>query len=487
MRLDRRIKIQLAVFATIAVLAGTVMVFGYIQAPAMLFGVGQYKVTVELPRAAGLYPGANVTYRGTEVGRIDSVDVTHTGAQAVLSLNSNIAIPSDLRAEVHSQSAIGEQYIALLPRNATAPPLKNGDVISVRDTSVTPDIDTLLDAIDSGLSAIPQDNLQTAIDESYTAIGGLGPELSRLVKGSTDLAIDADANLDSLTTLIDESGPVLDSQADTSDSIQAWAARVATITDQLRASDASVAGVLQNGGPSFDAGRRLFERLQPTLPVLLANLVSVGEVAIAYQPAIEQLLVLLPQGVSVIQGIETANSNTKQDYKGLYLDFQLNFNLPPVCATGFLPAQQQRAPSAVDYPDRPAGELYCRVPQDSPFNVRGARNYPCLTVPGKRAPTVEMCESDEQYVPLNDGYNWKGDANATLSGQDIPQLPPGSEPAPNAPPPGPAPPSIAAAEYDPATGNYIGPDGKLYNQSNLSQTMPEERTWESMLIPPTGN
>ena len=30
-----------------------------------------------------------------------------------------------------------------------------------------------------------------------------------------------------------------------------------------------------------------------------------------------------------------------------------------------------------------------------------------------------MCESNEYYVPLNDGYNWKGDPNATLSGQPI--------------------------------------------------------------------
>ena len=59
------------------------------------------------------------------------------------------------------------------------------------------------------------------------------------------------------------------------------------------------------------------------------------------------------------------------------------------------------------------------------WNVRGAKNTPCVTRPGKRAPTVKMCESDEQYVPLNDGDNWKGDPNATLSGQDIPQLPPG--------------------------------------------------------------
>ena len=53
------------------------------------------------------------------------------------------------------------------------------------------------------------------------------------------------------------------------------------------------------------------------------------------------------------------------------------------------------------------------------LNVRGARNLPCETRPGKRAPTVKMCESDETYVPLNDGYNWKGDPNRTYSGQAI--------------------------------------------------------------------
>jgi phospholipid/cholesterol/gamma-HCH transport system substrate-binding protein len=316
----------------------------------------------------------------------------------------------------------------------------------------------------------------------------LGPELARLVGGSTQLAIDADKNLDPLTTLIDRSAPVLDSQADTADAIRAWAAHLATITGQLRSSDASLAGVLHNGGAAADQARQLFQRLQPTLPVLLANLVSVGDVAVTYQPALEQLLVLFPQAVANVQGMMVANRNTKQDYKGLFLDFKLNLNLPPVCNTGFLPPQQQRISSFEDHPNRAPGDLYCRVPQDSPFNVRGARNYPCLTVPGKRAPTVKMCESNEQYVPLNDGYNWKGDPNATLSGQDVPQLPPGSPPpAQNAPPAAAPPPPIAAAEYDPATGTYVGPDGHLYTQSDLSQTAPKERTWQSMLIPPTKN
>ena len=86
---------------------------------------------------------------------------------------------------MHSQSAIGEQYVELLPRNGTSPPLKDGDVIPLTDTSVPPDINSLLDAANRGLQAIPHDNLKTVVDESYTAVGGLGPELSRLVKGGS--------------------------------------------------------------------------------------------------------------------------------------------------------------------------------------------------------------------------------------------------------------------------------------------------------------
>jgi phospholipid/cholesterol/gamma-HCH transport system substrate-binding protein len=487
MHLNKRIKIQLAIFSVVAIVAGTFMAFGYIKLPALWFNVGRYTVTVELPQAGGLYQTGNVTYRGTEVGRVENVRLTDTGVEAVLSLRSDVAIPSDLDAEVHSQSAIGEQYVALLPRNGNSAPLKNGDVIPLSRTKVPPDINALLDATNRGLQAIPQDNVKTLIDESYTAIGGLGPEFSRLVKGSTALAIDARKNLDPMVSLIDQSQAVLDSQSETSDAIKSWAANLAAITDGVRTHDESFAGLIDKGGPASVELRQLIDRLQPTVPLLLANLVSVNDVAIAYQPAVEQLLVLLPAGTANLQAGAVANLNSKQDYKGIYLDFNLNINLPQPCTTGFLPIQQQRTPNFEDYPDRPPGDVYCRIPQDSPMTaVRGARNYPCLTVPGKRAPTVKMCESNEQYVPLNDGNNWKGDPNATLTGQDIPQLPPGSPPAGAVPPSpaGPAPPPVAVAEYDPATGTYIGPDGKVYTQANLAQTTPKDQSWQNMLLPP---
>ena len=450
MPLSRQARIQLAIFAVIALVALAVMGLQFMKLPAKLFGVGHYTVTMQLLGAGGLYESSNVTYRGSEVGRVTSLRLTDSGVVAELSLKSGVDIPRDLKAEVHSVSAIGEQYVALIPRNDTSPPLKQGDVIAVQDTSVPTDINTLLDAVRTGLLAVPRDNLKTVLDESYTAVAGLGPQLSTIVKGMAELSSDARANLDAITALIDDAKPVLDTQIRTSGSIQAWASQVATVTRQLRDSDQAVAGVLQGAGPALDESRQLLDRVLPPLPVLLTNLVSVSEVGLTYRNGLEQLLVLFPQLVAIEQGSLLANVNTNQDYRGAYLSFNLNLNLPPPCTTGYLPAQQTRNASFEDYPDLPAGSLYCRVPQDSPFNVRGARNIPCETRPGKRAPTAAMCESDEEYVPLNDGYNWKGDPNATMSGQDIPQLPPGSV---TPEPPGSTP-----------TG--------------------DQKTWQSMLLPP---
>jgi phospholipid/cholesterol/gamma-HCH transport system substrate-binding protein len=484
LRLSRTVWTQLAILGAVTVIACSVMAFGFVHVPTLL-GFGRYTVTVELPESGGLYPTSVVTYRGTEIGRVSAVDVTAGGVRAELNLDSSIKVPADVSAAVHSRSAVGEQFIELIPaagQSDSGPALRSGATIPVAKVRIPPDIGNLLDATNRALEAIPQDNLRTVVDEADKAVSGLGPELSRIVNGSTALATEAGKNVGPITQLIDQSPAVLNSQVQTADSIATWAQRLASITGQFKAQNVAFAELLKLGQPTLDEGRALFDRFAPALPVLLANMVSLGDIAVTYRHDIEQLLVLFPQGTALMSAITVADGNLKTPYRGIYLDFKLNMNLPPPCNTGFLPIKQQRIPSEVDYPERPAGELYCRVPQDSDLNVRGVRNIPCENNPAKRSPTVELCESNEQYVPLNDGYVWKGDPNATLTGQGVPQYAPGTDPRqrPGAPP-GPAPP-VAFVPYDPATGGYVGPDGKPYTDSDLAATT-KGKTWQSMLTP----
>jgi phospholipid/cholesterol/gamma-HCH transport system substrate-binding protein len=489
LRLNRRTWIQLAILTLVTVVSCGAMAFNFMKLPQTLFGVGEYNVTVDLPQSGGLYETSVVTYRGTDVGQVKSVEVTATGVRAVLALRSGVKVPSGVQASVHSRSAIGEQYIELTPLPGNdgerSRPLRAGDVIPAGHVDVPVDIGHLLDMTNRALQAIPRDNLHTVIDETNKAVNGLGPELSRIVDGSTALAISGGHTVDPLAALIDQSPAVLNSQVQTSDSIARWADRTAAIMAQFKAQDAAVRDLLTQGTSGIEEARALLDRVSPALPVLFANLVSLGDIAVVYRHDIEQLLVLLPQGIAAMAAIVVPSSNTKQEYKGAQLDFNLNINLPPPCTTGYLPPTQRRSPASVDAPDRPAAELYCRVPQDSEFNVRGVRNIPCESKPWKRAPSVELCESDEEYVPLNEGYNWKGDPNATTTGQGVPQYPPGQDPRlppprGTAPPPPQAP--LAVAAYDPATGTYVGPDGHRYTESDLAN--PRAKTWQSLLVPP---
>jgi phospholipid/cholesterol/gamma-HCH transport system substrate-binding protein len=153
MILTRQILIQMAIFAVVATTALAVMLFGYMRVQDMA-GIGQYKVTVQLPETGGLYPRSNVTYRGAQVGTVKSVHLTGPGVAAELSLDSNVKIPADVEAEVHSVSSVGEQFVQLLPRSGNGPMLKDGDVIPADRTTVPTDINKVLADTTRGLQAI---------------------------------------------------------------------------------------------------------------------------------------------------------------------------------------------------------------------------------------------------------------------------------------------------------------------------------------------
>src|ERR1700757_60576 len=278
LRLNRRTWIQLAVLSLVTALSCGAMVFNFMKLPATLFGIGEYNVTVDLPQSCGLSQTSVVTYRGSDVGQVKSVDVTAAGVRAVLAMRSGVKVPSDVQAAVHSRSAIGEQYLELTPQpgkdGENSRPLRAGDVIPAGRVDVPVDVGHLLDLTNRALQAIPRDNLRTVIDESDRAVAGLGPELSRIVDGSTALAIAGGRTIDPLATLIDQSPAVLNSQVQTSDAIAAWADRSAAVLAQFKAQNAALRDLLTDGSSGLEEGRALFDRVAPALPVLFAHLVS---------------------------------------------------------------------------------------------------------------------------------------------------------------------------------------------------------------------
>src|SRR6201993_4425165 len=392
--LSRFVRIQLAIFTIVGTIGVIAMVLFYIQAPTLL-GIGRMTVTLELPATGGLYRFSNVTYRGVQMGKVTSVGLTPTGAKATLSLSTSPKVPADLTAKVLSVSAVGEQYVDLQPNTDSPPYLQDGSKIGAQHTTIPQPVGPMLDQVSALVNSIPKTKLGQLLDESFQGFNGSGYDLGSLFDSTSTVSRDATGAVDRPRTLTEDSGPLLDSQAQTTDSIRTWARSLAGISDVLANDDSQFCTILRNGPEAANEASRLFEQIKPTLPILLANLTTIGQIFVTYHPSLEQLLVLLPSAVAIEQAAGPMH-NPDGKAQG---DFALTIDDPPICTVGFMPQSQWRSPDDVSDIDTPDG-LYCKLPQDSPLSVRGARNYPCMGHPGKRAPTVEICNSDQPFMPL---------------------------------------------------------------------------------------
>ena len=296
---------------------------------------------------------------------------------------------------MHSVSAVGEQYVDLRPRTESPPYLQNGSVIAMRDTTIPQAVGPMLDQVSALVGSIPKTKLGQLLDESFQGFNGSGYDLGSLFDSTTQISRDSNGVADRTRTLTEDTGPLLDSQARTTDSIRTWARSLAGISGVVANDDSRVRTLLRNGPEAANEASRLLEQIKPTLPVLLANLTTIGQIGVTYHPSLEQLLVLLPVGCRRA-GCSAPGNNPTGMAQG---DFALTIDDPPICTVGFLPPSQWRSPDDTSDIDTPDG-LYCKLPQDSPLSVRGARNYPCMGHPGKRAPTVEICNSDKPFMPL---------------------------------------------------------------------------------------
>lgn len=446
--IDRLAKIQLSIFAVITVITLSVMAIFYLRLPAT-FGIGTYGVSADFVAGGGLYKNANVTYRGVAVGRVESVGLNPNGVTAHMRLNSGTAIPSNVTTTVRSVSAIGEQYIDLVPpENPSSTKLRNGFRIQRQNTRIGQDVADLLRQAETLLGSLGDTRLRELLHEAFIATNGAGPELARLIESARLLVDEANANYPQVSQLIDQAGPFLQAQIRAGGDIKSLADGLARFTWQLRAADPRLRDTLADAPDAIDEANTAFSGIRPSFPALAASLANLGRVGVIYHKSIEQLLVVFP---ALFAAIITSAGGVPQD-EGAKLDFKIDLHDPPPCMTGFLPPPLVRSPADESVREIPR-DMYCKTAQNDPSTVRGARNYPCQEFPGKRAPTVQLCRDPRGYVPV--GTNpWRGppipygtevtDGRNILPPNKFPYIPPGADPDPGVPIVGPPPPGQVA-------------------------------------------
>lgn len=460
--ISRLIRIQLVAFVILTVIGVLYASISYVRLPQIL-GIGQYRTSIALPDSGQLYANAIVTLRGVQIGRVQDVHLTPSGALADLSVDNGVHIPESSKAMVRVTSAIGEQYVDFVPSGTGGPYLQPGQVLPKRNVTLPTPVDRVLTSASQLASSVPLDKLQITVNEAYKAFAGSSPDLQRLLDGLGPLLKNAQANVGPTASLISELSPVLRTQQNAAPDISGFSHNLSSFTTQLKLSDSDIRGTLDQG-PSFaQSANGLIDQVSPTLPTLLANLTSLSQVLDVYIPSVTSTLSILPADINIISAVAY---KAPPGYS--HMDFLTSINKPGACTTGFT-GGPERDPSDTTLGKVPK-DSYCKVPHNSASDVRGSRNNPCPNNPSVLSATAAGCGLIFQKPGSTSSESTSDSSSAAGAGSGSGS---GSGTASNS--------AQTAASYDPSTGLLFSPDGKTYQ---LGQGLfgPPASNWQSLLL-----
>ena len=366
--LTRATRIKLVVFGVIAVLVMGYTGFHYAHLGRLLGLRGYYTVQMELASAGGIFPQADVTYRGVSVGRVGVVRLTPTGVEADLNISSSApAIPADLKASVSNLSAVGEQYVDLRPATSSAPYLTQGSVIPRRDTTLPLPVTSLLTSVNELATSIPLPELRIVLNNLAIGFVGTSTSLQALIDGQSKFIRASGSALTQTTTLIEDGQTVLATQNAEAAAFRSFAASSRLLAAQLVASDADLRRLFANGAAAATQVSGLITDNTPALGALIANLLTTAQITLTRGPALQETFSALPAAIAAGSTVITT--------KGARFGVALTFFNPLPCTAGYQGTKVRNGLDTSPGPP-PNTTARCTSPASSGIDVRGSAHAP---------------------------------------------------------------------------------------------------------------
>ncbi|GGC76865.1 MCE family protein [Hoyosella rhizosphaerae] len=414
--ISRFVKIQLIMFVVIAVV-GVIFVSAKYARLHTLLGFGEFPVYVEMENTGGIFPLAEVTYRGVPVGTVGDLEPIVGGTRVELLIRTGSPdIPASSTALVSNRSAAGEQYVDLRAETSEGPYLERGSIIGFEDSAAPVRVEALLNGLHDLSQSIPLAKFREVVQETASVFHGRGEDLGTIIDSFDVFSEEANESMPEILQFLRDGSVVLRTQAEQSNEIRSFSRDLGLITSQLQQSDEDIRRIIQTSTNAGDAVSALLDRGGPALTEFLATTEPVtavlGERGRFLRPVLQALPALGAAADTVAPGDGTA-------YFGLVFEL----NNPPACTLGYegTYARMPAGPTVdavyngthADWEwDTTVG---CRTPQGNPTGVRTANKmiYADPRVPQpwdnnpKRAPdTVDLNPFAQQTVELLNLVGW---------------------------------------------------------------------------------
>jgi len=319
-----------------------------------------YRLVVQLPESAGLLPNQDVTLRGVPIGRVDRLDITPAGVNAMVSVKSSVPIPVSSDVRVSGLSAAGEQYIDFTPDSDTGPFLTDGSVIKHGKATVPVNLAQLLADADGALAQV--DTAKIEIIKKELSLTAAGPQkLADIIDGGTFLLGTLDSVLPETTSMLRTSRIVLTTASDKSDGIAVASDNLSGTFDGINRMRDGYRRLTDQTPDSLRKVDDLFTDNSETMVQLLGSLASTSQLLYLRVPALNALFPTYR--TSVLDAIGSImHDNGLWATGDIYPRYTCEYGTP------------RRPPSSADYPEP---NLYTYCTDDHPgVLIRGAKNAP---------------------------------------------------------------------------------------------------------------
>ena len=319
-----------------------------------------YRLTVELPESAGLLPNQDVTLRGVPIGKVERLDITPGGVNAIVNVRSTVRIPESRDVRVSGLSPAGEQYIDFVDTGDSTTFLADGAVIAQGRATVPVSLADLLANADGALGQVQPAKLELIKRE--LSMTDAGPQkLADIVDGGTFLLTTLDSVLPETSSLLRTSRVALTLVGDKNAGISVASDN---LTETFEGADRMREGYRRLTDQTPDtlaAVDDLFVDNSDTMVQLLGNLTTTSRLLYLRVPALNALFPSYRN--SVLDALGGAmHTGGLWGTAEIYPRYTCDYGTPKL------------PPSAADYPE-PFMYTYCRDVHPGVL-VRGAKNAP---------------------------------------------------------------------------------------------------------------
>ena len=253
-----------------------------------------FPVTVLVPSAGGLYTGADVTYRGVQVGTVTALDLNPGDVAVKLSIQAGEHIPDNGPVQVKELSALGEQYLDLQPSTGAGPDLHPGSVIPADRVTLPTPIGTALVDLNSTLQSVNPQNLVTDEDFLASAFAGTGPDLRTIVVTGQRLSNALIAAQPETVNLVIDGQTDLQTLEATDGDLATFSQGLASLTAQLRHSNVDVQALIRNSQSAEQQLNPLLAAKSAQTAALISNLATGSLVTAEHAQDVQAVFELLP-------------------------------------------------------------------------------------------------------------------------------------------------------------------------------------------------